>query len=62
MKSTSKTMNQQQLTQRANALNPNRGTPGQNTVNAHVHGNRGAQLNPNNATNIRSGGKASGRG
>jgi len=33
--------------QRANALNPNYGTTGNNSTNAHHHGNRGAQLNPN---------------
>lgn len=30
-----------------NQLNPNRGTSGSNPDNAQVHGNRGAQLNPN---------------
>lgn len=60
MKSSSKTMTQQQLNRRADALNPNKGTSGQNTVNAHVHGNRGAQMNPNNPMNRRSGGKPSG--
>lgn len=38
---------QQQLNDRANALNNNRGTSGTNPVNAQVHGNRGKQLNPN---------------
>jgi hypothetical protein len=32
---------------RANQGNPNRGTGGTNAANAQVHGNRGAQLNPN---------------
>lgn len=32
---------------KANALNPNRGTSGTNSTNAHVHGNRGKQQNPN---------------
>lgn len=41
------TRTQQQLNHRANALNNNRGTSGTNPVNAHVHGNRGKQLNPN---------------
>ena len=38
---------QQQANHRADALNPNRGTTGSNSVNAQVHGNRGKQLNPN---------------
>lgn len=33
--------------QRSNALNPNRGTSGNNPTNAKTNGNRGAQLNPN---------------
>lgn len=33
--------------QRSVALNPNYGTTGNNHTNAHHHGNRGAQLNPN---------------
>ena len=33
--------------QRSNALNPNYGTKGTNHSNAHAHGNRGKQLNPN---------------
>lgn len=41
------TRTQQQLNDRANALNNNRGTSGTNPVNAQVHGNRGKQLNPN---------------
>lgn len=41
------TRTQQQSNDRANALNNNRGTSGSNPVNAHVHGNRGKQLNPN---------------
>ncbi|MBA1245824.1 hypothetical protein [Pseudomonas japonica] len=32
---------------RADALNNNGGTSGTNPTNAHVHGNRGKQLNPN---------------
>jgi len=40
-------LTQQQLNDRANALNKNAGTSGTNPVNAHVHGNRGKQLNPN---------------
>jgi len=31
----------------ANQRNSNPGTSGTNAANAHVHGNRGAQLNPN---------------
>ncbi len=38
---------QQQQNNRADALNTNRGTTGTNPVNAHVQGNRGKQLNPN---------------
>lgn len=38
---------QRQLDHRANALNKNRGTSGTNPTNAHVQGNRGKQLNPN---------------
>jgi hypothetical protein len=34
----------QQLDQRADALNDNRGTSGNNITNAHVHGNRGRQI------------------
>lgn len=33
--------------QRSNALNPNRGTTGNNSTNAKANGNRGAQMNPN---------------
>lgn len=33
--------------QRSDAKNSNRGTSGNNPVNAHNHGNRGKQLNPN---------------
>ncbi len=33
--------------QRSDALNPNRGTTGNNATNAKANGNRGAQLNPN---------------
>ena len=32
---------------KANQSNPNKGTSGTNKDYAHVHGNRGAQLNPN---------------
>jgi len=39
--------NQQQQNDRANALNPNYGSSGNNGTNARVHGNRGKQLNPN---------------
>jgi hypothetical protein len=38
---------QQQANHRADTLNKNKGTPGTNPANAKVHGNRGAQLNPN---------------
>ena len=31
----------------ANMQNPNKGMPGVNRQNSQVHGNRGAQLNPN---------------
>ncbi len=37
----------QQQNHRSDALNNNRGTSGTNSTNAHVHGNRGKQLNPN---------------
>jgi hypothetical protein len=37
----------QQHNNRSDALNNNRGTSGTNPTNAHVHGNRGKQLNPN---------------
>ncbi|WP_236217299.1 hypothetical protein [Pseudomonas rhodesiae] len=37
----------QQQNDRSSALNNNRGTSGNNQTNAHVHGNRGKQLNPN---------------
>lgn len=40
-------LTQQQLNDRADALNKNKGTTGTNLVNAKVHGNRGKQLNPN---------------
>ncbi len=36
-----------QQNHRSDALNNNRGTSGTNPTNAHVHGNRGKQLNPN---------------
>ncbi len=38
---------QQQRDHRADALNNNRGTSGTNPTNAHVQGNRGKLLNPN---------------
>ena len=47
MKTASRRPTQQQLNHHADALNPNRLTSGNNITNAHVHGNRGAQLNPN---------------
>jgi hypothetical protein len=34
----------------SNQQNSNKGTSGVNKQNAQVHGNRGAQLNPNKAT------------
>lgn len=40
-------LTQQQLNQRADALNNNKGTSGTNPTNAKVQGNRGKQLNPN---------------
>lgn len=43
----SKVHTQQQLDQRADALNPNRGSPGTNVTYAKVHGNRGKLKNPN---------------
>jgi hypothetical protein len=38
---------QLQLNHHADVKNNNRGTNGTNIPNGHVHGNRGAQLNPN---------------
>jgi|GEM_PF-1025547 len=35
------------LNHQANQSNTNKGTNGTNKANAHVHGNRGGQLNPN---------------
>jgi len=32
---------------KANQANANKGTSGNNKANAHVHGNKGAQQNPN---------------
>ncbi len=32
---------------KANQANSNKGTKGTNSMNANVHGNRGAKLNPN---------------
>jgi len=37
----------QQQNDRSDALNNNRGSSSTNPTNAHVHGNRGKQLNPN---------------
>jgi len=39
-------MTQLQKNQRSDALNNNKGTSGNNHVNAKVHGNRGKQLDP----------------
>lgn len=39
---------QTQNNDKANAMNNNRGTSGNNPTNAQAHGNRGKQLNPNN--------------
>lgn len=33
---------------KSNQANPNKGTSGNNKANANVHGNKGAQQNPNN--------------
>lgn len=52
---------QQNLNHHANQCNKNVGTPGQNAANAHVHGNRGAQLNPNNPANAHGGNNANPR-
>lgn len=42
----------------ANQLNSNKGTSGVNKQNAQVHGNRGAQMNPNqNGSSVKSGKK-----
>ncbi len=38
---------QQQKDRRADAMNNNKGTSGNNSVNAKAHGNRGKQLNLN---------------
>lgn len=38
---------------KANQGNSNKGTSGTNSVNAKVNGNRGAQMNPNNAKGIK---------
>ncbi len=43
----SSSQQRQQQNDRANGLNNNRGTTGTNRTNAHVQGNRGKQLNPN---------------
>lgn len=37
----------QQQNDKSDALNNNRGGSGTNPTNAHVHGNRGKLLNPN---------------
>lgn len=42
-----KNQQRQQQNDRSDALNNNRGSSGANPTNAHVHGNRGKQLNPN---------------
>jgi hypothetical protein len=34
---------------KANQANSNKGTSGTNNANAKVHGNRGAQMNPNSS-------------
>lgn len=41
-------MNNANANHKANQANANKGTSGQNQAHAKVHGNRGAQLNPNN--------------
>jgi len=41
------TTTQKSNNQRSDALNRNPGTSGNNNTNAHVNGNRGKQLNPN---------------
>lgn len=41
-------MNNANANHKANQANANKGTSGQNPAHAKVHGNRGAQLNPNN--------------
>lgn len=41
------TKSQHPNNQRSDALNRNIGTPGNNKTNAHLNGNRGKQLNPN---------------
>lgn len=38
---------QQQANHKTDQSNSNKGTSGTNPANAHVHGNRGKQLNPN---------------
>lgn len=43
----STTKTRQQSNHHANILNDNKGTSGNNIVNAKVHGNRGKQMNPN---------------
>lgn len=40
--------NKANANQKANQANSNKGTSGTNIANAKVHGNRGAQMNPNN--------------
>lgn len=49
MKSQKQAPSRANLNHRANQLNPNRGTAGTNAAYAAVHGNRGRQLNPNQA-------------
>ena len=45
-KPTASNNQRQQQNDRSDALNNNRGSSGTNPTNAHVHGNRGKQLNP----------------
>lgn len=45
--SASNNQQRQQQNDRSDALNNNPGSSGTNPTNAHVHGNRGKQLNPN---------------
>lgn len=39
--------NSKQNDHKANQVNSNRGTSGNNAANSKVHGNRGKQINPN---------------
>ncbi len=47
MAKSNKSVSKQQSNHKADQSNPNKGTSGSNPANAHVHGNRGKQLNPN---------------